>query len=169
METCLWNRLKNLGLAIAMASVFSGSIGCKDANQRPEGIATPHKHEHVAPHGGTPVVLGVEEAHLEFVLDAAAGKLQAYVMDGHLENFVRITAESFTVTVRRGSAAEALTFKAVASGATGERVGDSSLFETRAEWLKSTSSFDATIDSLTVRGKTYENVKFNFPKGNEEP
>ena len=51
-----------------------------------------HKHEHRAPHGGTAVVLGNEAFHLEFVRDAATGTLTCYVLDAHMENFVRIAA-----------------------------------------------------------------------------
>ncbi|MBM3877718.1 MAG: hypothetical protein FJ386_13555 [Verrucomicrobia bacterium] len=60
--------------------------------------ASAHKHEHTPPHGGPPVVLGEEEYHLEFVRDAAAGKLQCYLMDGHMDKFVRIAAPAIEVT-----------------------------------------------------------------------
>ena len=46
------------------------------------------------PHGGTPVVLGNEAYHLELVVDAASGTLQVYVLDGEMENFVRVSAPS---------------------------------------------------------------------------
>src|SRR5688500_557791 len=34
-----------------------------------------HGHHHTPPHGGTPVILGNEDYHLEFVLDASNGKI----------------------------------------------------------------------------------------------
>jgi len=55
----------------------------------------------------------------------------------------------------------------VANAATGETVGDTALFEAQAEWLKTNASFDAAINELQVRGNTYANVRFNFPKGND--
>ena len=127
-----------------------------------------HKHEHKPPHGGTPVVLGEEEYHVELVLDAASGTLDAYVFDGELENFVRVAAESFNVAVRLPDKEEVLVFKAVPNTATGEKIGDTSLFETQAEWLKTRTNFDATLKELTVKGKTYQNIVFNFPKGNDQ-
>lgn len=126
-----------------------------------------HSHEHHAPHGGTPVVLGDEAFHLEFVRAGTAGKMSAYVLDGELENFIRIPASEFVVVATLSGAPQTLTFHAVPNPATGETVGDTSLFETQADWLKTTPEFDAVLSSITVRGSTFQDVKFNFPKGNE--
>jgi hypothetical protein len=51
---------------------------------------------------------------------------------------------------------------------TGETVENSSLFESQADWLKSTPQFDAELKTLTVRGTTFTDVRFNFPKGNDD-
>lgn len=126
------------------------------------------KHEHKAPHGGTPVVLGAEAYHLELVRDPAAGRLTAYVLDGEMENFIRVKAQSFTVTVGGGAAKRSLTFRAIANSATGETVGDTSQFEAEADWLKTEGVFDATLGALEIRGTKFENVAFNFPKGNDK-
>ena len=126
-----------------------------------------HKHEHTPPHGGAPVVLGEEEYHLEIVRDAAAGKLHLYVLDGHLDKFVRITAASIEVTATVANAPQMLTFKPVANPATGEKLGDTSLCEAQADWLKTATNFDAVVKLLDVKGKQFKDVKFNFPKGNE--
>jgi len=112
-------------------------------------------------------VLGKEEYHVELVLDASAGRLQAYIMDGELENFVRVPTHSFVGAAVLGGKEEVLMFKAVANNATGEKVGDTSLFEAQADWLKTNAVFDAVLRQLTVRGTTYENITFNFPKGND--
>ncbi len=111
--------------------------------------------------------LGHEEFHVEFVLDAAAGRLTAYVMDGELEQFIRVSAVSFEVQAKVDGADQSLTFSPVANAATGEKAGDTSQFEATAAWLKTTTNFDATLRELTVRTQTYRAVKFNFPKGNE--
>jgi len=112
-------------------------------------------------------VLGKEEYHVELVLDASAGRLQAYIMDGELENFVRLPAQSFVVAARLAGKEEVLTFQAIANNATGEKVGDTALFEAQADWLRTNATFDAVLRQLTVRGTTYENITFNFPKGND--
>ena len=41
--------------------------------------------------------LGEHAYNLELVRDAEAGKLVAYVLDGHAENFIRIAAPSIEV------------------------------------------------------------------------
>ena len=126
------------------------------------------KHEHKAPHGGTAVVLGKEAYHLELVRDAATGRLTAYVLDGEMENFIRIYAASFEVVINGGTVPRTLTFKSVANTATGEMVGDSSQFEAQADWLKTTATFAATLTSLEINGTTFSAVVFNFPKGNDK-
>jgi hypothetical protein len=147
------------------ALVFSA--GCsKEA--APVVAAAPLKHEHKPPHGGTPVVLGDEIYHVELVVDASTGKLQAYVFDGELENFIRTKAPSLTIDAVVNGAPQTLVLAAVANPATGETVGDTSLFETQADWLKTTPSFDGTLQSITIRGTTFTAVKFNFPKGNDK-
>ena len=153
-------------LCIGLAAAFCS--GCsKTENASAPGKEVVHKHEHHPPHHGTPVVLGDEEYHVELVLDATAGKLQAFVLDGELENFIRITPESFDIAAKIAGRDETLTLKAVANSATGETVGDTSLFETQADWLKTTPVFDAAIKEINVRGESYTNVVFNFPKGND--
>lgn len=155
-------RTLHLSAVLALAVALSGCGKHPD-----QAAATPHKHEHKPPHGGTPVVLGHEEYHLEFVLDAAAGKLTAFVMDGELETFVRIRAPSFAIRLAAPKSERSLIFQAVPNSASGETVGDTSQFEAQADWLKTTPTFDAVPPSLTVRAKTYVNVTFNFPKGND--
>jgi hypothetical protein len=133
-----------------------------------EGTAeVPRKHEHHPPHGGTPVVLGDEAYHLEFVRDAADGRLDIYVLDGEMENFIRIAAPSIEVVATVNGGRRPLVFRAVAHPETGEAVGDTSQFEAEADWLKSTASFDAVLEGIDVRGSTFANVPFNFPKGND--
>jgi hypothetical protein len=154
-------------LCIALAAGFLA--GCS----KPENAASParetvHKHEHHPPHGGAPVELGKEEYHVELVRDAASGKLQAFVLDGELENFVRIAAPALEITAKVSGHEEELVFLPIPNSATGEKVGDTSLFEAQAEWVRITPAFDAVLKEITVRTKTYTNVTFNFPKGSDE-
>jgi hypothetical protein len=129
--------------------------------------STEHHHEHTPPHGGTPVVLGDELYHLELVADTDAATLTAYIMDGHLENFIRCGEPSFTIEAKVAGQAQTLVFKPVSNLATDETVGDTSEFIAEAEWLRRTNTFDGKLLSLTIRGTKFENVEFNFPKGND--
>jgi hypothetical protein len=150
---------------ILLSALIALATAC---DSRPDAAADGEgsRHHHEPPHGGTAVVLGDEEYHLEFVLDAATGRMQVYLLSAHMENFVRISAESFAVTARLGEREATLIFKAVANNATGETVGDTSLFEAQADWLSTNKSFDAVLKEITIKGKRYENVAFNFPNGN---
>lgn len=105
---------------------------------------------------------------MELVLDPAAGRLQAFVLDGEMENFIRIAAGAIEIDAKAAGQDEQLKLQPVANSATGETAGNTSLFEAKADWLKHTTNFDATLKEIDVRGSIYSNVKFNFPKGNDE-
>lgn len=161
-------RSRLLFATLALPLVFAvGACARKDAPP-PAANAPVAKHEHHPPHGGTPVVLGEEVYHLEFVRDAAAGRLSAYILDGEMENFIRSTAPSFEIVATVGGERRPLVLQAVANPATGETVGSTSLFEATADWLKTTASFDAVLTTLDIRGTVFASVPFNFPRGNDK-
>jgi len=116
------------------------------------------------PHGGTPVVVGSHGYHLELVRDAEKGRLQAYVLDGHVANYVKVPEASFDMVATIGGKQERLTFHRVP--ATGKPLAkESSLFEGTADWVKTATNFNAVIPSITLKGKTFKDVKVTFPKG----
>lgn len=163
------NRHALAGLIVVIFTVALILTGCGQDPKRDQpssGNAVP-KHGHVPPHGGTAVELGEEEFHLELVLDRAAGRLTAYVFDGHLENFVRVQARFFEIEANDGTGARILLFTAVTNQSTGEKEGDTSMFGVTADWLKSVVSFDGKLRELDIKGNRYAGVAFNFPKGNE--
>lgn len=152
-------------LVCALALPLGLAGGC--SKTATEASVQPHGHVHHPPHGGTPVVLGDEAYHVELVLDSASGTLQAYVLDGEMENFIRCAAPSIEIDAVAGGAPRTLVLAAVANPATGETIGDTSLFEAQADWLKGTREFDGVLTAITVRGTTFSGVKFNFPRGND--
>jgi hypothetical protein len=105
-----------------------------------------------------------DDYQIEWVLDASAGRLQAYFLDGEMENFVRITPASFDVTATISNRREVLHLAAVANTATGEKIGSTSLFEAQGQWLKKINRFDVVIPQITVAGTTFSNIAFTFPK-----
>jgi len=122
-------------------------------------------HAHTAPHGGTLVELGQHAYALELVRDAATGKLSAFILDGHAENFIRLKAPSFTLVATVGGEKRPLTFQPVANPATGETVGDTSQYDAQADWLKTTAAFEGTIHALEIRGSKFEHIAIRFPGG----
>ncbi len=154
-------------LAIAGVLVLALLIGCRDHQIQPSGNGAAHLHVDVPPHGGTPVALG-GDYQIEWVLDASAGSLQAFVLDGEMENFVRIAAPSFDLAVKLPDGKEILHFEAITNSATGEKVGSTSLFQAQADWLKTNKTFDAVLQEINVEGTVFTNVAFNFPKGSDD-
>lgn len=154
-----WLRLACAGIALAAV------VGCARRDTSTAAASAPHEHH--APHGGTAVVLGEEACHLELLLDPATGRLGAWILDGELENFIRIAAPGLELTVTMAGQTRPLTLRAIASSATGETVGDTSYFEAQADWLRGVTRFDGELARIEVRGSAYTAVKFNFPRGNE--
>jgi hypothetical protein len=125
-----------------------------------------HHHHHDPPNGGTGLTLGDEDAHIELLRDAATGKMKAWILAPHMSGYTRIKQETLEITAKVGGEEKTLTFKAVANAATGETVGNTSLFEAEADWLKTTDTFDGTLKQVDIKGKIFSGVAFNFPKGN---
>jgi hypothetical protein len=145
---------------LAAAACSKAPFGSAEAVQ-------PHHHHHHPPHGGTAVVLGDEEYHVELVLDESTGALQAYVLDSEMENFVRAAAPRVEIDATLGGTHHTLVLQPVANPETGETVGDTSLFEASADWLKAAKEFDGVLKAIEIRGATFSDVRFNFPKGND--
>ena len=153
-------------LTVALLVVLAALAGCGERKEKADANA-PHLHVDVPPHGGTPVALG-DDYQIEWVLDSSTGKLQAYILDGEMENFVRIAPPSFDLRVKLPDRQETLHFEAVANRATGDKVGSTSLFEAGADWLRTNKTFDAVLPEISVEGTVFTNIAFNFPKGTQE-
>ena len=148
-------------------------IGCggQYEKQQEGHISDEHSHQghhHEPPHGGTVVRLGDELFHLELVKDSHAGLMRCYVMDGHLEHFIRIAQASIEVLVEQQDG-KLLTwmFTAVENRATGETLGNSSEFQAPLAALKDQNKFVATIPAVHIQNQRFENISFSFPEGNE--
>jgi len=122
----------------------------------------PKPHRALPPHGGTAVGLGDEQFQLELVRDPALGTLKVYVLDGELEDFVRIGAKVLELQVQRPGRSETLKLLPVADAATGETVGDTCLFQTQADWLRQVDHFHGIIKSLAIQDQTFKSVPFEL-------
>ena len=159
--------IRRLPYILSMVLILAAAAGCSKAPVGAADSGQPRRHHHHPPHAGTPVVLGDEAYHVELVLDASAGRLQAYILDGEMENFVRSPAPSIEITATAGGAPHTLVLEPVPNPVTGETVGYTSLFEAQADWLKTVKGFDAVLKSVAIRGTTFSDVRFSFPKGND--
>ncbi len=169
--------MKKLFVLILAALVFSG---CQSSSTETKPSATTTaplptvsvevakkeaEHEHSAPHGGALVEFGEEFAHLEFVLDAATGKLTAYALDGEAEKPVRLKQGEIAVQIESPGNILNLKLTGVANALTGETAGDTSEFVAQSDQLKGLAKFDAAIKAVSIKGKDFKNIAFNFPKG----
>ena len=153
---------RTLRLAASALGLLVLSACGKKAEHAGHDHSAHAKHVHAAPHGGTLVELGEHAFNLEFVRDSAAGKLTAYLLDGHAENFVRVSTKSFDLSATVAGAKQKLTLVAVANPATGEFVGSTSQFEATAEWLKTAPEFSGTVEALTIRDVAFKGVAFKL-------
>lgn len=119
-------------------------------------------HVHKAPHGGKLVELGQHAYNVELVRDIATGKLTAYLLDGHAENFIRIAAPAIEVTAFSGGQKRTLALQAVANTVTGETVGNTSQFEAQADWLKAGGELNGEIGAAEIRGTRFGPTAFQL-------
>ncbi len=138
--------------------------GCRPTPPVAEGVITPHLHH--SPHGGTAVELGKEEYHLELVHETGSPQMTAYILDGELEKFIRLPLAEFIIRVK-GQNSEMLRFQASGNPATGEKVGDTSEYIASSSWLTNHAEFDGVLVEIKIGTKTYQEVAFSYPKGNE--
>jgi hypothetical protein len=136
-----------------------------------------HHHAEKGPHDGALVAIGEEDAHLEFVLDADSGRLTAYVLDGEAEKPLAIKQAklqlSYSLTklreIEEGSDdipddVLVLALEAVSPADD----GTTSEFAGQADTLKGCEKFSAVLTTLNVGDKSFKNVDFKYPEGNEE-
>jgi hypothetical protein len=168
MNTLL-DRIRSSWRALGVALLAALWAGCGPAPSQTPAVETPRAtHHHDPRHGGTLVVLGDEEYHLELVHNPAEGLLQVYVFDGHIDNFVRLPDEGFDLLAWPEGREARLSLKAVRTTPEGKPVTETALFEARADWLRGATQFRVRLPELTIRGRRFTDVEFDFPAGNLE-
>jgi hypothetical protein len=140
---------------LATTLLLTVVVGCRDSSPS-HGHDHGHGHDHTPPHGGTIVVIAPNQLHLELVLDSTVGKLQAYVLDGHYGESLVIPETSFILVAQMDGKEETLTLQRAPE--------KSSLFEAQADWLKTVKEFEGHIPTITLKGATFTNLKFFYPK-----
>jgi len=154
-------------------SLFSAALLVAAAGLRaaPDDKHKDHDHHSGSDHahkplmGGQLVEIGEHRFNLELKYDAERGVLQAWILDAHAENFVRVPLLSFAVR-EEDDPKRVITLHAVGSEISGETPGDSSSFEGEARWLGEIDHFDGVVPVLTIRGTEFRDIDFHFhPKG----
>lgn len=145
---------------VAALSILVAGCGEHDHGQ---GAATGGGHHHGSAHGGVAVELGEHQFHLDFLHDPTNGVLTAWLMDAHVENFVRVPLRSFEVQIVADNRTNTVTLEAVANAATGETVGETSMFRGSSESLKGLTKFQGHVGSLELRGTRLPAASFHYP------
>ena len=155
-----------LGL-LGMAMVSMIWTGC-DAPEQKHSSSAPHGHHHDPPHGGSLIQLGNEQYHLELVLDQDLTLMRCYVLDGHVEHFIRLAQEEIHCETTLPSGLKTnLVFQAIASRSTGETVGDTAEFQADLAPLNGENTFEGIIQEVHIRSSSFTKIPFSFPGGNE--
>lgn len=150
--------MKRLALLL---TCLTAVIGCRDASKSNQGGAP------APPHGGTPVVVEAHKYNLELVRDGDTGLMQAYVLDEDYHDFIRVPETNFTLIANFAGRTERVEFLRATNAMSPTPADPSFQFEARAEWLKTATNFDGSIPSITLKGQTFTNITFPFPKGTQ--
>ncbi|MDB5390221.1 MAG: hypothetical protein JWM11_5867 [Planctomycetaceae bacterium] len=108
-----------------------------------------HEHHHHAPHHGSLTMLGDHVAQLELTIDAEAGKLTVYVLDGEAEKSLAVDQAVLEVAVTLDGATEPLALKLAPAEAAKQDEG----FVGQNDKLKGIKKLKGTIASLKLKGK----------------
>ena len=153
-----------VSVSVLVLAVFTAAACGRDESAMPTPKTVPATadsgHAHEAPHGGTLVELGDHFGFLELVLDAEAGSLTTYVLDGAAEQAVRVAQPSIDVVFDSpsGLAGRTLQLTGRANVLTGETAGDTSEFVVAHDSLKGQSAFTARVVEVHVKGQTFRDL-----------
>ena len=142
---------------------FALSLGSCAQDHDGHGHSESDAHYHAPPHGGILIELGEHGSgyNLELFLEDQ-GFLQIFVWDAHVDNLVRIEQANVDLLIPEDNGTQkTIVCAAVADAATGETVGDTSLFAS-SEPMADQLPLKGVIPSIKVIGKTYENIPFEF-------
>ena len=151
---------------LSMAAILAASllvVGCGGDSSSPADGHSEGSHGHTAKYGGKLVELGRHEANLEFVFVPAEGRLTAYALDAHAENFVRLPVDGIPVQITANGTEQNLVLRPVGNPATGEKPGDTSQFQGAADGLKSATRIEVLVKELPFKSKQFRDIRTTLP------
>ena len=148
-------------------TIVGFGLGCADSHNHDNHEHNHHGHgeghTHKAPHGGTMVNVDNEFCHLEFVQDPLTKRLQMHVMRFHpKEGPVKFFAKEIRANTMVDGEKKSLVFKPTELDGETQTEKDTSIYVAGAEWLKPNITYDISLDSLTLEGKTFHGISFKF-------
>jgi hypothetical protein len=143
---------------ILSSIILTFNWGCSD--DREKGGNSGGGHVHQAMRGGILMELGPHgSGHNLELLENNKGEFEIFILDAHADNYVRI--KQSTIELNLADNNSTLTLNAVADPATGEKVGDSSLFRS-SQSVKNLLPMKAEIVDLKIGSSNYSNTPLSF-------
>ena len=143
---------------ILSSIILTFNWGCSD--DREKGGSSGGGHVHQAMRGGILMELGPHgSGHNLELLQNNKGEFEIFVLDAHADNYVRI--KQSTIELNLADNNSTLTLNAVADPATGEKVGDSSLFRS-SQSVQNLLPMKAEIVDLKIGSSNYSNTPLSF-------
>ena len=143
---------------ILCSIVLTFTWGCSE--DRKKGGNSGGGHVHQAMRGGTLMELGPHGSghNLELLLNNK-GEFEVFILDAHAENYVRI--EQSTIELNLADNNRTLTLNAIPDPATGETVGNSSLFRS-SQSVENLLPIKAEMVNVTIGSSNYLNTPLSF-------
>jgi hypothetical protein len=145
-------------LIIFCSILLSLTWGCSD--DRKKGGNSEGGHVHQAMRGGILMELGPHGSghNLELLLNNK-GEFEIFILDAHAENYVRI--EQSTIELNLADNNRTLILEAIPDPATGETVGNSSLFRT-SQSVENLLPIKAEMVNVAIGSSNYLNTPLSF-------
>lgn len=143
---------------ILSSIILTFNWGCSD--DREKGGNSGGGHVHQAMRGGILMELGPHgSGHNLELLENNKGEFEIFILDAHADNYVRIKQSTIELNLTDNNST--LTLNAVADPATGEKVGDSSLFRS-SQSVQNLLPMKAEIVDLKIGSSNYSNTPLSF-------
>ena len=122
-------------------------------------------HVHQPLRGGILLELGPHgSGHNLELLRNEKDELEIFILDAHAENYVRIKQPNIELSLNDRN--HTLTLDAVPDSATGETVGNTSLFRSNQS-IASLLPLQGKITAIQIGSKNYEQTAFSFSKNSQ--
>ena len=143
---------------ILSSIVLTCTWGCSE--DRKKGGNSGDGHVHQAMRGGILMELGPHGSghNLELLLNNK-GEFEIFILDAHAENYVRI--EQSTIELNLADNNRTITLNAIPDPATGETVGNSSLFRT-SQSVENLLPIKAEMVNVAIGSSNYLNTPLSF-------
>ncbi len=153
---------------LSILIIFFLSAGCGEKQDDHSGhnhdhSSDSHVHVHKAPYGGVLTELKGHKASLECLVEKDG--ITLYVHDGCAEKNIRISQEKIEVLAKSSDGTEKeLSFGAVESELSGDKVGNASSFQNRQDGVKFEAVEALTVKSIEIQGILYKDVEIKVKK-----